>query len=95
MLSSLCGYCFHLPTNPTQSDMAISAAYTAVLALLFAAWVVCIYRERSRLRGHLLPPGPKPWPIIGTLLDLTVGTKDMWSRFDDWADAFGTFKACS
>lgn len=40
----------------------------AVFALIAAGLVVHLWRRRA-VRGAL-PPGPRPWPIIGNLLEL-------------------------
>ncbi|KAF9526653.1 cytochrome P450 [Crepidotus variabilis] len=36
------------------------------------------------------PPGPKPLPIIGNLLDLTSTTKEFWLLATKWAKEFGS-----
>ncbi len=38
-------------------------------AILWALWVW----NKPRALRHFQPPGPKPWPIIGNLLDIPVG----------------------
>ncbi|TCD66224.1 hypothetical protein EIP91_001627 [Steccherinum ochraceum] len=42
-------------------------------------------RRRTRLS---FPPGPKPWPIIGNILDMT--TDRPWERFAEWSRIYGS-----
>ncbi len=61
--------------------------------LLTAAIVaVGVYLNRKRkwnyrLCGHHLPPGPRGWPIIGSLVD--VPTELPWTVYSEWACKYG------
>ncbi|KAI0770762.1 putative CyP450 monooxygenase [Irpex lacteus] len=58
---------------------------TLVVALLY------VNRRRKiahRLRGHRLPPGPRGWPIVGSLLDLPNSDRP-WITYSQWAQKYG------
>ncbi|KAI0698606.1 CyP450 monooxygenase [Cytidiella melzeri] len=42
----------------------------------------------TRLRGCVLPPGPRGWPIVGSLLDFPTGERP-WVTLRDWSRIYG------
>ena len=60
--------------------MDVLVLVSGFLLLVFVQWWI---RGRSRQ----LPPGPKPLPLIGNLLDFTL--KELWLRVNTWADKYG------
>lgn len=67
-------------------------SFSPTLPALIALWgVVTIYivRNRRLRKGYPLPPGPKPLPVIGNLLDIPL--KDEAATYNGWANKYGSF----
>ncbi|KAI6142757.1 cytochrome P450 [Pisolithus tinctorius] len=61
---------------------------TSWLGLCLAgAGIFLIKRIISKKNPAPFPPGPKPLPLIGNLLD--IPSEKQWLTFSDWADKFG------
>ncbi|KAI0056348.1 cytochrome P450 [Artomyces pyxidatus] len=56
-----------------------------VLALLSLLTASIFYLKSSRTSP--LPPGPKPWPVLGNIKDLTA--KEFWLPATQWAKQYG------
>lgn len=68
-----------------------SPCYAIVLLCLAVTTIVWSLRRRTwgrRSRGFSLPPGPKPWPFIGNLLDLPHA-KHPWLVYREWSSIYG------
>lgn len=67
-------------------------SFSHPLSILVALWgavtiyIVCNRQLRSR---YPLPPGPRPLPLIGNLLDLPL--KDEAATYNAWAKKYGLF----
>jgi hypothetical protein len=61
------------------------AAVTILAVVLMVA-----YKRKfiDKYKGCTLPPGPRGWPIIGSLLDLPHG-KAPWVEYRRWAQMYG------
>jgi hypothetical protein len=51
------------------------------------ALVFCYLATKKR-RNDRLPPGPKPLPLIGNLLNMP--TQQSWLTFTKWKEQYGT-----
>jgi hypothetical protein len=65
-------------TGITVVDIVLVFSF---LHLLFA------FRDRRRRGGVPYPPGPKPWPIIGNLLDSPK--QSQWTTYAEMAKKHG------
>jgi hypothetical protein len=70
-----------------------SATMSAIIILTIAALAVVSlkYLHSVKIKRHRLPlpPGPKPWPIIGNALDIPTSTP--WIAYAKWSEVYGTF----
>jgi hypothetical protein len=67
------------------SDPWRIADIAALLVALGLSWTY-LSNKHSRRR---LPPGPKPWPILGNLFDLPKSFP--WAQYKKWADKYGMY----
>ena len=69
--------------------LTISPLVLVASAIVVA--IVSVNRRRKwahRLHGHRLPPGPRGWPIIGSLFDLPDCERP-WTVYRQWAQTYG------
>ncbi|KAI9441780.1 cytochrome P450 [Lactarius indigo] len=50
-------------------------------------YLLSIFRDHKRRRGVPYPPGPKPWPIIGNLLDSP--RQSQWTTYTEMSKKYG------
>lgn len=55
-----------------------------VFAVVFYIWA---RRQQTQSVHRIYPPGPKPVPVLGNILDLTA--RELWLRVTSWANQFG------
>lgn len=85
----------HTPsTNLSLIDFYLSLslfAATAAMNTLFSGLVVLavlyVWSRYHKSRNAIVPPGPKPLPFVGNILDLTA--RQLWLRVEKWAQQFG------
>lgn len=60
---------------------------TIPASLVFAVLAAAILVHFSRRNNFKRPPGPKPLPFIGNLLD--VPREETWKTFAEWRGKYG------
>ena len=65
-----------------MNTTSITVALSSLLIILFLR-----FRKPKASRASL-PPGPKPLPLLGNILDLTL--KELWLPAYEWAKQYGT-----
>ena len=70
------------PSVLLQTSVQIPIAVLAVVITGFSYSYIKLSRRR-----FALPPGPKPLPIIGNLLDMPK--KEQWKTYKQWSDQYG------
>jgi hypothetical protein len=63
----------------TLSTYLVGAISTAVVL----GWLA----RRNHWNGRVLPPGPKPLPLIGNLLDMPK--EKVWETYHAWNERYG------
>jgi hypothetical protein len=65
-------------------------SYQILAALFFGCILLSIQLKKSRSdnpKGLPLPPGPKGYPLIGSLFDMPIDKA--WLVYDDWRKTYG------
>lgn len=55
-----------------------------VIAAIFYVWS---RHQHTKEQSKVYPPGPKPIPVLGNILDLTP--RELWHRATSWANEYG------
>lgn len=73
--------------SDATSNTAVPRLHIAVAATSLVVSIAGLtYAHTTKQRHLALPPGPKPKPVIGNLLDMP--TQDQWRVYKDWSDHF-------
>ncbi|KAI0066611.1 cytochrome P450 [Artomyces pyxidatus] len=67
--------------------MAYTPSLVDLLAYTTLVIVIIALEKRRRQKGRVYPPGPRPLPLIGNLLD--VPKEHQWFTFTEWARKYG------
>ncbi|KAI0066603.1 cytochrome P450 [Artomyces pyxidatus] len=68
----------------------VATAYLALDIVALISFVFLVNKIRNRKKGRLLyPPGPKPLPVIGNLLDVPGPKEHSWITYAEWAKRYG------
>lgn len=67
---------------------APTMAFSVLLFLFGIVAAVLIFSRSSRSKLSL-PPGPKPWPLIGNVLDMP--SLHAWHKYREWCNTHGEY----
>ena len=76
--------------TPSTSSGYPVTMLSQLLAFLLVIAVLAVYTRRTSLtnpRRLPFPPGPKPYPLLGNVLDMPKTY--YWLTFADWAKQYG------
>jgi hypothetical protein len=62
----------------------VASAFGGATALFLA---VLVARRKARSSGLPYPPGPKPLPVIGNVLDISI--TEPWLTYTAWKKIYG------
>jgi hypothetical protein len=83
-------YIIHLPIVALTLSLIMSSSHSItpyLVGALIAAFVLGCLTRRNTRNDIPLPPGPKPFPFIGNLLDMPK-EKD-WETYRAWNERYG------
>ncbi|KAI0263094.1 cytochrome P450 [Gloeopeniophorella convolvens] len=66
----------------------LSSTAVDIVAITITLFLFSAIHARRRARKLSFPPGPKPLPIIGNLLDMPPGSE--WVTYKQWGDLHGS-----
>ncbi|KAI2613241.1 cytochrome P450 [Hypoxylon sp. NC1633] len=72
---------------------SIGPISSTILGIFILALVRTILSRRKRLR--VLPPGPKPWPVLGNVLDMPQPGVPEWEHWLEHKDLYGPISSVS
>lgn len=79
---------------PTGNLWKVSYAFVTVLAIWLGLSLYAVLRPKpvQRTKGYNLPlpPGPKPLPILGNILDMP--RKNEWETISEWGKQYGEYR---
>jgi cytochrome P450 len=76
-----------------QQKYNISGLLPSVLLIsttaLLASFLVHLLSKYVLFKKSQLPPGPRPWPVVGNLLQLSQGGENLHETFTNWGKQYG------
>lgn len=78
---------FGMLTKALQTSSTVNALAVVCAAIFIRALYGRLYGRNRRFRGLPLPPGPKGWPIVGSVFDMPES--HLWEWAAEQAKIYG------
>jgi hypothetical protein len=76
----------HLVLHQLSESLVFLRLAAFILAFVIASALYALYTSQQKKRLPL-PPGPRPWPILGNALDLP--SESSWLTYTEWKKTYG------
>ncbi|PPQ73991.1 hypothetical protein CVT24_012480 [Panaeolus cyanescens] len=74
---------------PTLREVVSDPYYVSGATVLLGGLIVALRLVRSRRKMKRLPPGPRGYPVIGSLLEAPKLEDEPWRVYDEWKKKYG------